>query len=448
MLDREGREKLERSIIGSMLFDERAVSIAAAKLQKSDFSSGGALFEAMCDLHGSGYPVTAVTLQNALGAKEDVIRAYYDRCVPEAVSYSQVGAYCEMLAEQERLEQLRLLGLRLSGAESLEEAGGIVDEVNASAMGRGSVKPVSALQMVVDFVSRKPEDRPEYISFGQKALDEAVMLERGDVLVVGGYSSSGKTLLSMQFALTMAEKYRVGYFSLETGAKKLSNRMMAHLLGESLKDIKRGEITDEMRAGAGNAGVRMANQPGHLDFIEAAGFSARDIQAYALSYKYEIVIVDYLQIVQGEGRDDYSKVTGISMALHTMAQKHKIAVIELAQLKRPEKTKGKPVPPSMWDFKESGQIENDADVAMVLYPEDPDDNRSNRVLKVAKQKDGEKAVFSLKFSGATQTMTILPPSAASQIAAVKKAEREAQRQAERDQVKLEELKEDDGDLPF
>lgn len=448
MLDKQGREKLESAILGSMLFDERAVSIAATKLQKSDFSSGGGvLFEAMCDLHGSGSPVTAITLQNALDAKEDVIKAYYDRYVPEAVHYGQVGAYCEMLAEQERLEQLRLLGLRLSGAESLDEAGRIVDEVNASAMGHGSVKPVSALQMLVDFISRPPEDKPEYIPFGLKALDDAVMLEKGDVLVVGGYSSSGKTLLSLQFALTMAEKYRVGYFSLETGARKLSNRMMAHLLGESLKDIKRGEITDEMRTGAAKISVNMSHQTGHLDFIEAAGFSARDIQAYALSYRYEIVIVDYLQIVQGEGRDPYSQITGISMALHTMAQMHKIAVIELAQLKRPEKVKGKPVPPSMWDFKETGQIENDADVAMLIYPEDPDDNRSHRILKVAKQKDGEKAVFTLKFSGATQTMTILPPSVAAQIAAVKKAEREAQREQEKLQVSFEEIH-DDGDLPF
>lgn len=449
MLDREGREKLEATILGSMLFDSRAVGIAATKLQKDDFSSGsGYLFEAMCDLHASGAPVSPVTLQNALDAKADTVQAFYDSYVPACVHYDQVGAYCDLLVEQARTEQLRLLGLRLSGTESLEDAGGIVDEINASAMGRGSVKPVSALQLIADFANSKPGDKPDYIPFGIKALDDAVMLERGDVLVVGGYSSSGKTLLSLQFALAMSQKYRVGYFSLETGSKKLGNRMMAHLLGVSLKDIKRGEITDEMRTGAVEVGIRMGAFKGHLDFIEASGFAPRDIQAYALSYRYDIVIVDYLQIVQGEGRDDYAKVTGISMALHSMAQRHKIAVIELAQLKRPEKTKGKPVPPSMWDFKESGQIENDADVALLLYPEDPDDNTSNRILKIAKQKDGEKAVFNIKFSGATQTMTVIPPSVASQMAAIKKAERETQREREKLQVSFEDLPNDDGDLPF
>ena len=89
-----------------------------------------------------------------------------------------------------------------------------------------------------------------------------------------------------------------------------------------------------------------------------------------------------------------------------------MTVVALAQLSRPEKTKtkdGKPVPPSMSSFRESGQIEQDADVAMLLYPAEPNNNRSNRILKVSKNKEGEKLSLELAFDGATQTLTPIDP---------------------------------------
>lgn len=81
-------------------------------------------------------------------------------------------------------------------------------------------------------------------------------------------------------------------------------------------------------------------------------------------------------------------------------------MVALSQLSRPEKESGKPKPPTMASFRESGQIEQDADVAFILYPSAPDDNASSRILKVAKNKEGEKAKIELDFDGATQTMRV------------------------------------------
>ena len=108
--------------------------------------------------------------------------------------------------------------------------------------------------------------------------------------------------------------------------------------------------------------------------------------------------MDYLQIVTShEGRSLYEQVTAVSKGLHTLAGSKRIAVIALAQLSRPEKVKGKAAPPTMASFRESGQIEQDADVAMILYPSDPNDNRSARVLKIAKNKEGERGKIDLAF---------------------------------------------------
>lgn len=430
MLDGPGRERLEMAVIGSMLFDEAAYGIVSTRLRAEDFEIDVErdLFSAVASLRLAGKPVSILTLQAALDMPDSAAEDVWNTYVLHGVDRDTLAAYCDLLVEDNRLHALRLLGLRLSGAETLDGADKILGELNSAVTGRAGVKPVSALDLIADFVNRQGAERgkPQYISFGIPAIDEAAMVEPGDMVVIGGYSSAGKTLLSLQFALAMAKKYRVGFFSLETGAKKLGNRMIAHLLGTSLKSVKRWDSTPAEYERAAALGVEMSQQAGRLDYIEAAGFTARDIQAYALAYKYEVIFVDYLQIVEDPGRSIYEKVTNISMALHTLAQRHKIAVFPLAQLKRPDKVGAKPIPPGLWSFKESGQIENDADTAMVLYPEDPKDNASNRILAICKQKDGEKVDFTLRFDGATQTMTYIPPSVASQIAAVKKARREAE----------------------
>lgn len=452
MLDAAGREKLEMAVIGSMLFDPAAYGVISTRLKAEDFGVDveRSLFEAVGELRLAGRPVSTLTIQAHMNMSDETAETVWQTYIPNAVDRDTLAAYCDLLVQDNRLHSLRLLGLRLSGADTLEDADEILGELSASAAGKNGVKPVSALELIADFVNRQGTEmqKPEYLSFGIPALDEAAMVEPGDMVVIGGYSSAGKTLLSLQFALAMAKKYRVGYFSLETGTKKLGNRMIAHLLGTSLKTVKRWENSAEEYKRAVELGAEMSRQPGCLDYIEAAGFTARDIQAYALSYRYQVIFVDYLQIVEDPAKSIYEKVTNISMALHTLAQRHKIAVFPLAQLKRPDKVGAKPVPPGLWSFKESGQIENDADTAMVLYPEDPKDNASNRILAICKQKDGEKVDFTLKFDGPTQTMTYIPPSIASQIAAVKKAKREAEEWEKRQQTFEDLTGVEDKDLPF
>ena len=199
-------------------------------------------------------------------------------------------------------------------------------------------------------------------------------------------------------------------------------------------------------------GIDLGDYSGHLKFHRASGLSARDIQAITLSLRHEIIFDDYLQIVDAPGRDFREKVTNVSMALHTLAQSHNVAVIALAQLSRPEKTKAGTAPPNMWSFKESGQIENDADVAMLLYPSDMNDNASPRFLKVSKNKDGTKTQIVLEFDGAHQTLRPMPQSMAETYRNVMRACREAagKRKSDdgADQVSFKELESDDPELPF
>ena len=150
-----------------------------------------------------------------------------------------------------------------------------------------------------------------------------------------------------------------------------------------------------------------------LDHVDAAKMTVADISSRALSLRHQVVFVDYLQLISSPGRSAYEQVSNISRDLHLMAQDLRITVIALAQLSRETKDKqGRLIPPSMSDFRDSGQIEQDADVALLLWPEDPDDYRSDRILKIGKNKEGTKGKIVLTFDGARQTMREKdPPSA-------------------------------------
>lgn len=352
------------------------------------------------------------------------------------------------------LWHVKILARQIIEARSMDAVRPMVDALNSRLCSRQSVKPVNAMELIKRYLQRKADKTPppEYITFGIAALDDALSVRPGDVVVIGGYASAGKTLLALQFAVHMARKYDVGFFSLETNEDKLGERIISRYAEIDFRAIKRGTESREDIDRAVRLGIEIGDYKGSLEFTHATGLSVRDIQSITLARKYQVIFVDYLQIVSAPVRDMRERVTEISMALHTLAQTHSVAVVELAQLARPEKTKGKAAPPDMWSFKESGQIENDADVAMLLYPSDLNDNQSPRELKVSKNKDGAKVRLTLDFDGAHQMLAAAPPSVGEQVnaafAASAKAVRDRKASQDLEQVSMASITGADPNCPF
>ena len=318
-----------------------------------------------------------------------------------------------------------------------------MDALNGLMVTRSAVRAISATEAATDFCDRMTET-PEYLSWGIPGIDGKVFAERGDLILLGGYPSAGKTLLAVQFALCLSRIYRVGFFSLETSARKLTDRVMSHVSQVPLLKIKQRDLNDADWAAIATASSELSKLP--FSIVEASGMSVHDIQAVSLNQRFDVIFVDYLQLINEKGKDRYETVTNISQRLHTFSQSSGVAVIALSQLSRPEKQTGKPKPPTMASFRESGQIEQDADVAFILYPSDPDDNYSTRILKIAKNKEGEKAKIEFDFDGATQTMRVQEPTNGEKYREVRKAIAEAGKNCA-GQVKFTEIKEN-GDLPF
>ena len=141
-----------------------------------------------------------------------------------------------------------------------------------------------------------------------------------------------------------------------------------------------------------------------LSLIRASSMTVEDIRAYTLAHRFDVIYVDYLTLIRAPGKTEFDQATYISKALHQMAQDLNITVVALSQLSRADKAgEDKLVEPTMSDLRESGQIEQDADVVMFIFREEPGLLRSRRILRVAKNKEGETGQIPLVFRGETQT---------------------------------------------
>ena len=146
-----------------------------------------------------------------------------------------------------------------------------------------------------------------------------------------------------------------------------------------------------------------------MEIIQATGRTAEEIASFARYKRYQVVIVDYIQIVRTahKGYSRENDVASISNTLANFARDHKVMVLALAQLTRDqEDQKSKTVrAPTLASFRESGSLEQDADIAMLMYLSEPDNRASDRVLRLAKNKEGQVGKVMLAFHGDKQTFT-------------------------------------------
>ena len=399
------RIELEYAIIGELIRKGDRLGEFLPELSREDFKDPvcEGMFRGILQMFSRSAPVDRLTLIAELGSdyEEAVNEAHRRAC-------ADLPYYIEVLHRMAAAEARKMLGAVIAGSDDPEELRRALDGLNALNVTQRKRTAVTMAEAMQSFFDRHSGKAPDYLAWGIPVLDSTLHVERGDFVALGGYPSAGKTLLATQFAVSFARAgHRVGFFSLETTPEKLTDRIMTQVSQISLTSIKKNQLSQKDWNRLGDIAQELSSLC--IEQIPASGMSATDIRAYALSRRYDIVIIDYLQLIRGDSRRSrYEEVTGISLELHTMAQTTGITVIALAQLSRPEKTgpKTKPTPPSMASFRESGQIEQDVDVALLLYPENPNDNDGRRVLKIGKNKEGRRAVITLDFDGDTQTMRV------------------------------------------
>lgn len=374
-------------VLGSMLIDgAHTAGLVMQGVQAEDFSGPNrAVFDACRKLFQAGKPIDAVTVGHLLGPEYQKLLLDLMDLTPTAAN---VREYITLTVEQSKLAKLKDLGAALVGCVDAAEAQSLLVQANRIAGGRPSVRVVSMEQGLLDFYERQ-RTQAVHIPWGLPKVDGAMMSEFGDFIILGGEPSTGKTALSLQMAWTQAENYRVGYFSLETKPEKMIDRAVSAVTGVDFGKIKRHQMApDDWEA----CEARFSGMVGRkLEIIQAGGLSVLDIQAMTAAGRYEIIYIDYIQLVAPEDRrrSDFEQVTQISKDLHTLAQTTGVTVIALSQLTRPKVTGNKVAAPGMHSLRQSGQLEQDADGVLLMYLENPNDTSSRRRLQIAKNKEGE-----------------------------------------------------------
>ena len=231
------------------------------------------------------------------------------------------------------------------------------------------------------------------------------------MVIIGGEPSAGKTAFALMLAYHMAKRYSVGFFSLETRKEKLVPRLVAASVGIDFDAIKRQTLDEEAWARVAESGEDFIGRG--LTLIPAAGMTASRIQAESRARGFQVIFVDYVQLITPETdprAGSAQAMAAVSRSMHTFAQSTGTLVVELAQLTRPDKSGGWKEP-DMHSLKETGQLEQDADMIMLLYlpkPGDSDyDPSKTRLLKIAKQKEGRRGRWPLYFDGAHQRFSVM-----------------------------------------
>lgn len=385
----------QRALIGAALLEPKITGELVQAVREEDFNVPElrTLYSALRGLFLSGRPVDPVLLvAETSPGFEPMVREIL-RDTPTAANWR---AYAKVLRESAALRAMQDIGAQLAGAVDAADARRILASAEPLMLDRPGIKTQQIGELLADFLRRMDDKTPpNFLEWGIRQMDEKLTAEPGDFIVLGADSSVGKTALAVQLAWNMASRgRRVGFFSLETSARKLADRVVAQRARVELAKIKHKIMSVQDYRGVADVG-RASNRI-CFDVTEAAGFGVADLRAVTLANRYDVIFIDYVQLLKAEGRERWEIVTRISMELHTMAQQLGVAVVALSQVTPPDKRSGGKAP-SKDDLRESRQLKQDADIILLMSLEEPEDNSSARWLAIAKNKDGPLGKIRLDF---------------------------------------------------
>jgi len=393
----------EAAVLGAVLVNKEAMDKVADILQAEDFYSHGnqTIFRAILRLYEKRSPIDLVTLTNDLeGVKElDQIggAAYLADLVNSVPTALHVIHYAQIVKQKSVLRRILNAGQRIAelGYDEDKEVQQIMDEAE-SALFAVSHQMVSNNFMPIADILAASFDRIDRlhrekgllrgVTSGFKDLDNKLSgFQPSDLIILAARPSMGKTTLALNFALNAAVKAKVpvGFFSLEQSREQIVDRLLcAQAMVDGWK-LRTGNLSENDFPAIGMAMGTLAEAPIFIDDsplmtpIEIRT-RARRLQA---DNKLGLIIVDYLQLLEsrrGYGENNrVQEVSEISRSLKAIARELNVPVIALSQLSRAVESREKKIP-QLSDLRESGSIEQDADVVMFMYREDYYDRETER----------------------------------------------------------------------
>lgn len=415
----------EKSILGAVLIDEEVLADVSDKLQASDFydKRHTLIFEAMMRLYEHHRPVDLLTLSDELTKKSELEiiggSAYLSELTNYVPTAANAATYAELVTQKAVRRRLIKASTDIAelGYNENREIGELLETAEAElfAVSDTSTKQdlVSLEQILTESFDRMEElhrdgGKLRGIRTGWRDLDNITAgLQRSDLVIVAARPAMGKTTLVTNLAYNVATKENksVLFFSLEMSKEQLVDRMLADASGVDAWNIRTGNLSDADFEKLSHAMGEMAEAPIYID--DTPGVTVLEMRTKARreahTHPLGLIIVDYLQLMQGSGRSDGNRVqevSEISRGLKLIARELNVPVIALSQLSRSVETRN-PQIPQLSDLRESGSIEQDADIVAFIYREayyNPETDRQNITdLIIAKHRNGPVGKVELYF---------------------------------------------------
>lgn len=383
----------EQSVIGSMIMDREAIVVASEMLSGDDFYNKqyGVLFETMVELNDKGLPVDIVTLQDRLREKDvppEVSSLEFVRDLITAVPTSaNIKYYANIVSEKAMLRRLIHLNEDIANTcyAGKEELSVILEDTEKrifQLVQRKSTEDFTPIRQVVmnamDRIEAASHNKGNVtgIPTGFYDLDyRTAGLQNSDLILIAARPSMGKTAFVLNIAQHIAfrQNKTVAMFSLEMSKEQLINRMFSLESNVDAQNLRTGQLNDEewekLIESAGIIGRS------NLYIDDTPGITVGELRSKCRKLKLEqnlaIVIIDYLQLMSGSGRTDsrQQEISDISRSLKAVARELNVPVVALSQLSRAVEQRPDHRP-MMSDLRESGAIEQDADVVMFIYRDD------------------------------------------------------------------------------
>ncbi len=414
----------EQSVLGSMLLDKDAIADCLEAVKAHDFyrPAHELVFDAVLDLFGRGEPADAITVADELSKRGDLVRvggqAYLHQLIQSVPTAANAGYYAEIVHERAVLRRLVEAGTRIVQMGYAQGEGDVDDIVNRAqaevysvAEKRGG-EDYAVLSEILDETLTEIEaasgrtDEMIGVPTGFLELDELTHgLHPGQMIVVAARPAVGKSTLGIDIARSAAIKHKLAtaVFSLEMSRTEITMRVLSAEATIQLQDLRRGLKNQDQWNKLARIMGKISDSPLFID--DSPNMSLMEIRAKCRRLKQQhnlkLVVIDYLQLMTSGKKVEsrQQEVAEFSRALKLLAKELEVPVIAISQLNRgPEQRTDKR--PQMSDLRESGSIEQDADVVILLHRDRSDPDRDGEAdVIVAKHRNGPTKDIVLAFQG-------------------------------------------------
>lgn len=447
-MDLTAWQHAQSAVLGSLLIDPEHVAGLVFSTARAEHFGDPAMrhvFEAARGLWQERQPVDPVTVLSAAGG---AYRQLVEDCMRLTPTAANVESYLALIRDASKLHTIRSAAMAIAASDDLNAAAEAYEDLGSRLRDLDQFEDQSLEELIGRWCDRMQDGtEPDYLHFGIEQLDRLLNVGRGKFVILAADSSVGKTALALQFAYHMAEQgKKVGFFSLETDADTLTDRLLAEAqtAAVELPRSKRKQLRAEDYRRA--TGVAMRETAKRIRILNRFR-SVEQIRGRTVMRGFDVVFVDYVQLLEAPGRERWDIVTNISIGLHRMAQELGVTVVGLSQIT--PASKDRKTAPSKDDLRESRQLKHDADVILIMSLSS-EGAGTFRELQVAKNKDGPLGRMLLDFDPEHMSFAYRAPETASEVGRSLRAEgRKAKRRAVEGQESFAELPDGEGgELPF